>query len=123
MGSEMCIRDRADCIITTGGMSVGDEDYVRSEAQALGELNFWKIAMKPGKPFAMGSIKDVPFFGLPGNPVSTYVTFQLLVKPWLLKRTGAVYEQKVVWAKAGFDFSNKGKRLDFLRGTLSADVE
>jgi len=110
--------EQADCIITTGGMSVGDEDYVRSQAQALGELDFWKIAMKPGKPFAMGSIQGVPFFGLPGNPVSTFVTFQLLVKPWLLKKTGANFQQRFVRARAQFDFENRGKRLDFLRGKL-----
>lgn len=110
--------EQADCILTTGGMSVGEEDYVRSEAQALGELNFWKIAMKPGKPFAMGEIKGVPFFGLPGNPVSTYVTFQVLVKPWLLKKMGAVYlpvKQRLI---ANFDFENRGRRLDFVRAKL-----
>lgn len=113
--------EQADCIITTGGMSVGDEDYVRSQAQALGELDFWKIAMKPGKPFAMGSIQGVPFFGLPGNPVSTYVTFQLLVKPWLLKKTGANYAHRLVPAKAEFSFANRGKRLEFLRGNLGVN--
>lgn len=112
--------EQADCIITTGGMSVGDEDYVRSQAQSLGELDFWKIAMKPGKPFAMGSVQDVPFFGLPGNPVSTFVTFQLLVKPWLLKKTGAGFQQRFVRAKAEFNFENRGKRLDFLRAKLIA---
>lgn len=112
--------EQADCIITTGGMSVGDEDYVRSEAQALGTLEFWKIAMKPGKPFAMGSINGVPFFGLPGNPVSTYVTFQLLVRPWLLKRMGADFMVEKRAATAAFSFENCGSRLDFLRAQLRA---
>ena len=107
--------EQADVILTTGGMSVGEEDYVRSEAEALGDLDFWKIAMKPGKPFAMGQINGAQFFGLPGNPVSTFVTFQLLVKPWLLKASGAQYQPKKAVAIADFDFKNKGKRLDFVR--------
>ncbi|MBT8148349.1 MAG: molybdopterin molybdotransferase MoeA, partial [Gammaproteobacteria bacterium] len=109
----------ADCVISTGGMSVGEEDYVRAEASDLGEVEFWKIAMKPGKPFAFGTLRDAAFFGLPGNPVSAFVTFQLLVRPWLLKSMGASsWQQRAMSVAADFDFTNQGKRVDFLRGHL-----
>ncbi len=111
----------ADCVLTTGGMSVGEEDYVRSEAEKLGSLQFWKIAMKPGKPFAMGQINGTPFFGLPGNPVSTYVTFQLLVRPWLLKTLGAAYLPRKEAAIAQNAFENRGGRLDFVRVRTSVN--
>lgn len=109
---------QADCVVTTGGMSVGEEDYVRSQVELLGEVRFWKIAMKPGKPFAMGSVQGTPFFGLPGNPVSSFVTFQLLVRPWLLKHMGSAWQHCVVQASAQFTFKNKGVRVDFLRGSM-----
>ena len=114
----------ADGVITTGGMSVGEEDHVLAQARELGEINFWKIAIKPGKPFACGKIGSAAFFGLPGNPVSSFVTFQLLVRPWLLKKMGATdYLHRCVNAVANFDKNNAGKRLDFLRGTLTSTEE
>jgi len=114
--------ERADCVLTTGGMSVGDEDYVREQSQRLGDIDFWKVAIKPGKPFAFGRIGRSQFFGLPGNPVSSYVTFQLLVKPWLIKQAGARcwlnQERKAI---ALFEYKNSSKRLEFLRGKLEYD--
>ena len=80
-----------DVVITTGGVSVGDRDHVRAALQSVGvELELWKVAMKPGKPFSFGMSGKVPVFGLPGNPVSTFVAFELFVRPALLAMQGAV---------------------------------
>ena len=81
----------SDIIITSGGVSVGDTDYVKSVAEDIGELNFWKIALKPGKPLAVGKILDADFFGLPGNPVSTIVTYMLFVVPAIAIRSGGKF--------------------------------
>ena len=79
-----------DVVITTGGVSVGDRDHVRAALAAAGvELELWKVAMKPGKPFSFGMNGRVPVFGLPGNPVSTFVAFELFVRPALLAMQGA----------------------------------
>jgi molybdopterin molybdotransferase len=84
-----------DAIITTGGVSVGDRDHVRSALTAAGvELELWKVAMKPGKPFSFGMNGRVPVFGLPGNPVSSYVVFELFVRPALLQMGGAKITQR-----------------------------
>lgn len=107
-----------DCVISTGGMSVGEEDHVLAQAAKLGQVDFYKVAMKPGKPFAMGKIGDSRFFGLPGNPVSTFATFYLLVRPWLLKSTGCAYEANVTEALLERDVINHGGREDFLRVEL-----
>ncbi len=74
-----------DLILTSGGVSVGEEDHVKPAVQALGSLDLWQIAIKPGKPFAYGKVRDAHFMGLPGNPVSSFVTFLLLVRPFLLQ--------------------------------------
>ena len=125
--------ETADCIITTGGMSVGEEDHVRAQVEALGSILFWKIAIKPGKPVAFATISasatatkayDTLFFGLPGNPVSSFVTFHLFVRPWLLKSMGCkAWQAKTVTAIARFDCHNKGRRLDFLRGISSINAK
>jgi molybdopterin molybdotransferase len=78
----------ADVIVTSGGVSVGDRDYVKPALEKLGSLDLWRVKMKPGKPVAYGRIKDTIFFGLPGNPISTMVTFELFVRPALLKMAG-----------------------------------
>ena len=84
-----------DVVITTGGVSVGDRDHVRAALQAAGvELELWKVAMKPGKPFSFGMNGRVPVFGLPGNPVSTFVAFELFVRPALLAMQGATITQR-----------------------------
>lgn len=121
---------QADCIVTTGGMSVGEEDHVRNQLELIGDVLFWKIAIKPGKPVAFGYIRQsanssaTPFFGLPGNPVSSFVTFHLLVRPWLLKIMGhTAPEGKILSAIAKFDSSNHSKRLDFLRGSAEVNNE
>ena len=81
-------RDQADLVLATGGVSVGEEDHVRTSIEALGHLNFWRIAIRPGKPLAVGRVGKVPVIGLPGNPVSSFVTFLLFARPFLLRMQG-----------------------------------
>ena len=105
-----------DLILTSGGVSVGEEDHIKPAVQALGDLNLWQIAMKPGKPFAYGKIGAAHFIGLPGNPVSSFVTFLMLVRPFLLKLQGAanVAPQSIA-IRADFDWPKADKRREFLR--------
>lgn len=111
----------ADCIITTGGVSVGEEDHVKAAVEELGKIELWKLAIKPGKPFASGKIGNAQFFGLPGNPVSAFVTFVLLVKPALLTMLGCnktTYQSYFI--KAGFATSQAGSRQEYLRVSVHA---
>lgn len=108
----------ADLVITSGGVSVGEEDYVRLALEQLGELNMWRIAMKPGKPVAFGRVKDALFIGLPGNPVSVFVTFLLFARPLILKLQGAAeYRAKPVSVIADFDW-RQVQRQEYLRARL-----
>lgn len=106
----------ADLIITSGGVSVGEEDHVKPAVESLGALDLWQIAIKPGKPLAFGEVRGAPFIGLPGNPVSSFVTFLLLARPFLLKRQG-VAEVGVVASelRADFDWPRPDRRREFLR--------
>ncbi len=109
-----------DLILTSGGVSVGEEDHIKPAVRALGELNLWQIAIKPGKPFAYGKIGQgdefTHFIGLPGNPVSSFVTFLLLVRPFILKLQGATdVAIKSIAAPAHFDWAKADKRREFLR--------
>ena len=109
-----------DLILTSGGVSVGEEDHIKPAVRALGELNLWQIAIKPGKPFAYGKVgpsdKVVHFIGLPGNPVSSFVTFLLLVRPFILKLQGATdIDIKSIAAPAHFTWARADKRREFLR--------
>lgn len=115
-----------DLILTSGGVSVGEEDHIKPAVQALGELMLWQIAIKPGKPFAYGRVRRpaesagsadfAHFIGLPGNPVSSFVTFLLLVRPFLLKLQGANdLLPQAMPAVAGFAWSKADKRREFLR--------
>lgn len=114
---------RSDAIITSGGVSVGDADYTKSALDALGEINFWKVAMKPGKPFAFGRIGSQAaedggtwFFGLPGNPVAAAVTMDQLVQPVLTKLAGQSAQQRPVFvASAGQQLKKRPGRTDFQR--------
>ncbi|MCW8852475.1 MAG: molybdopterin molybdotransferase MoeA [Gammaproteobacteria bacterium] len=108
----------ADLVITSGGVSVGEEDYVRIALEELGELSMWRIAMKPGKPVAFGKVGDALFMGLPGNPVSVFVTFLLFARALILKLQGAdEYLVKPVSVIADFDWQ-KVKRQEYLRVRL-----
>lgn len=109
----------ADVVITTGGVSVGEEDHVKAAVEQLGRLDMWKVAMKPGKPLAYGQIGTMDFLGLPGNPVSAFVVYALFVRPFLLARMGAVPAMPAAFTvPAGFDWPKPGKRREFLRGRL-----
>jgi len=108
----------ADVVITSGGVSVGEEDYVRLALQQLGELTMWRIAMKPGKPVAFGRIGETLFMGLPGNPVSVFVTFLLFARPLLLKLQGAGDVNPIVLrVRSGFDRAAVN-RQEYLRVRL-----
>jgi molybdopterin molybdotransferase len=108
--------DAADCIISTGGVSVGEEDHVRGAVEQLGSIDLWRLAIKPGKPFASGKVKKSIFFGLPGNPVSAFVTFVMLVRPSLLKLLGCsnIIHQSY-FLQAGFAAAVSGARQEYLR--------
>lgn len=106
-----------DLVISSGGVSVGEADFVRTVLAQLGALEFWKLAMKPGKPVAFGLINDTPFFGLPGNPVSTFVTFMILARPFLLRLQGITADvlPQAVQMIAAFDWPKAGTRQEYLR--------
>ena len=108
-----------DLILTSGGVSVGEEDHIKPAVQALGELNLWQIAIKPGKPFAYGKIGAAHVMGLPGNPVSSFVTFMALVRPFLLRLQGVPRAANVVAKSiaipAHFTWARADRRREFLR--------
>ena len=105
-----------DVIVTSGGVSVGEADYVKPAVEAEGKLLMWRIAMKPGRPLAFGKIGAAAFVGLPGNPVSSFVTFLIFVRPFLLRTQGVSHvEPKMVQARADFDWPEPDARREFLR--------
>jgi len=111
----------ADLIITSGGVSVGEEDHVKPAVEAEGRLEMWQIAMKPGKPLAFGHVRDVPFIGLPGNPVSSFVTFLLFARPFILRRQGVLdVDVRALMLPADFDLPQGDKRREFLRARMNA---
>ncbi|MBK6743377.1 MAG: molybdopterin molybdotransferase MoeA [Hydrogenophilales bacterium] len=110
---------RANVIITSGGVSVGEEDHVKSAVQQLGSIDMWKVAMKPGKPLVHGRIGNTDFVGLPGNPVSAFVVFCLFVRPFLLQRMGATPRLPLTFnVPSGFERGKPGKRREFMRARL-----
>jgi len=115
---------QADAVISSGGVSVGDADYTKGVLDELGEINFWKIAMKPGKPFAFGHLKNSIFFGLPGNPVSALVTFHQLALPALLKLQQCEAEKQIsLQVKTNTDLRKSPGRMEFQRGVLSVNEQ
>lgn len=121
--TDAAFREAADCadvLITSGGVSVGEADYVKTTLEALGEVGFWKVAMKPGRPLAFGRISDCVFFGLPGNPVSVMVTFYQFVQPALRKLMGeSVTDPISVRARCQSGLKKRPGRFEFQRGILS----
>ncbi|MBN2647801.1 MAG: molybdopterin molybdotransferase MoeA [Thiotrichales bacterium] len=114
---------QADVVMTTGGVSVGEEDHIKPAIEQLGQLYTWKVKMKPGKPLAYGKIQTdkgtIPFFGLPGNPVSAFATFKLFARPYLMKMQGASQiKTNPIWLKADFDWPTANFRRDFLRARI-----
>jgi molybdopterin molybdotransferase len=116
----------SDVIVTCGGVSVGEEDYVKPAVDAEGRLDLWRIGMKPGRPFAFGAVRrgdgtEASFIGLPGNPVSSFVTFVLFVRPFLLRCQGATrLEPQSYVLRADFDWPKPDARREFLRVRLNA---
>jgi molybdopterin molybdotransferase len=122
----------ADVVITSGGVSVGEEDHVKPAVEAEGSLNMWQLAIKPGKPLAFGSVRKAGaagertarFFGLPGNPVSSLITFLLFVRPCLLRLQGVqlVVPQSLP-LRAAFEWPRADKRREYLRVRVNAEGE
>ena len=109
----------SDIIITTGGVSVGDADYIKSALKKVGKVNFWKIAIKPGRPLAYGKINNASFFGLPGNPVSAAVTFQIFIIPAIKKMFQMIASSKLtIKAQVKSTLSKKKGRVEYKRGLL-----
>jgi molybdopterin molybdotransferase len=108
-----------DLILSTGGVSVGEADFLGMALREAGELTLWKLAIKPGKPLTFGHYQGVPVIGLPGNPASTLVTFGLLARPYMLRRLGVLRVEPLGFAvPAGFTWSKPGMRREYLRARL-----
>ena len=116
--TEQALKDGAeqsDCIVSTGGVSVGEEDYVKDIVKKLGALDVWRIAIKPGKPLAFGNVLGTPFFGLPGNPVSTFITFAIVARPYLIaSQGGSQLQMPYYFGEADFEHKS-GARREYLR--------
>jgi len=116
-----------DLIVTSGGVSVGEEDHIKPAVEAEGRLNMWKIAVKPGKPLAFGEVgagtaRKAHFIGLPGNPVSSFVTFLVFVRPFILRCQGVSRVEPLSYRlRADFDWAKPDPRREFLRVKLNAD--
>jgi molybdopterin molybdotransferase len=111
-----------DLIVTSGGVSMGEEDHVKSAIERLGRLHFWRLAIKPGRPVALAQIGGVPLIGLPGNPVAAIVTFVVLARPLIFKLAGAtVSGPRLFPVKAGFSYRKKPGRREYARVSLERD--
>ena len=110
----------ADCVITTGGVSVGEEDHVKACVEKLGSLQLWRLAIKPGKPLAFGQVMGKPFFGLPGNPAAVFVTFSMVARPYLLRFQGCEESllPTALTVQANFNRDTPVKRQEYLRARL-----
>jgi len=108
-----------DLIVSSGGVSTGDSDYVKQAVESIGTLVFWRIAIKPGRPVAMGMIGATPFIGLPGNPVASFVTFARLARPAVLALAGVEWTPPLtVPVRAGFSYRKKTGRREYVRAHL-----
>lgn len=111
--------DDHDMLFTSGGVSLGEEDHVKDAVSALGRINFWRIAIKPGRPIAMGEVKGKSFIGLPGNPVATMVTFMTIARPLILGLSGrADISTRTYKIPATFDYNHPGGRYEWQRAYL-----
>jgi molybdopterin molybdotransferase len=112
---------QADVVVTSGGVSVGEEDHIKAALERLGQIEMWKVAMKPGKPLVYGRVGSADFLGLPGNPVSAFVVFCLFARPFLLARMGAASAPVEGFSvPAAFEWPKPGKRREFLRARFEA---
>jgi molybdopterin molybdotransferase len=113
-----------DLIVTSGGVSTGEEDRVKSAVEQLGSLHFWRLAIKPGRPVALGQVGGVPLIGLPGNPVAVIVTFLVLARPLITRLAGAAAsEPRLFPVRAGFDYRKRPGRREYLRANLERNGE
>lgn len=111
-----------DLVLTSGGVSVGEEDHVRTAVEESGTISLWRIAIKPGKPLAYGQVDGTPFIGLPGNPVAVFVTSSMLVRPYLLRRQGMLAVAPRAYSViADFVWPGGGNRREFVRARLGED--
>ncbi len=113
-----------DLIVTSGGVSAGEEDHVKAAVETVGQLSFWRLAIKPGRPVAMGTVRGVPFVGLPGNPVAAFVTFAYVARPLIAALGGAPVETcATLRVRAGFSYRKKAGRREYVRVQLSSGPE
>jgi molybdopterin molybdotransferase len=112
-----------DLILTSGGVSVGEEDHVRAAVEASGALTFWRLAIKPGRPVALGHIAGTPFIGLPGNPAAAYVTALAILRPLVLHLSGALEAAAPLTVRSGFVSAKRPGRREYLRVCLRLDVD
>jgi len=111
-----------DLIVTSGGVSTGEEDHVRAAIEKFGRLDFWRLAIKPGRPVALGQLNGVPLIGLPGNPVAAALTFAILARPLILRLAGAVITRPLTFpVQAGFAYRKKPGRREYLRACLARE--
>jgi molybdopterin molybdotransferase len=116
--------DGHDLVLTSGGMSTGEEDHMKAAVESLGRLHFWRLAIKPGRPVALGQVGRVPFMGLPGNPVAVMVTFIVLARPLILQLSGAVTEPPRLYrVRADFEHKKKRGRREYLRARLERESD
>jgi molybdopterin molybdotransferase len=115
--------EQADLVVASGGVSVGEEDHVKPAVEKLGSLDLWKIAIRPGKPLAFGHIGETPFIGTPGNPVSLFVTFCVLARPYILKSQGITQDlyPMVLKLKSDFERNKPDKRREYARARARVD--
>lgn len=113
----------SDLVMTSGGVSVGDADYIRIALEEIGKLDMWRISVKPGKPLAFGNINDTPFLGLPGNPVSVFATFCIFARPFILHKQGnSNTSANSFMVLANFEWPKKGFRTEYVRVRLEKDT-
>jgi len=116
--------DEADLVLASGGVSVGEEDHIKPAVEALGRLDIWRLAIRPGKPLAFGWVDGKPFIGTPGNPVSLFVTFVLFARPFILRCMGVAEPlPRVLRATAAFDWPKPDKRREFHRARLESAAD
>lgn len=124
LGSLDSAADTHDLIVTSGGVSTGEEDHVRTAVDALGNIHFWRLAIRPGRPIALGQVKRVPFIGLPGNPVAVMVTFMRFARPAIQRLAGADVQPPAVYpVRASFEYKKKLNRREWLRVSLFHDED
>lgn len=115
--------EMSDLVMTSGGVSVGEEDYIRIALEEIGQLDMWRINIKPGKPLAFGKVDDTAFLGMPGNPVSVFATFCIFARPFILQKQGA-NETKAnsFMVPAAFEWGKAGKRHEYVRARVENGV-